>query len=296
MKFVTWIVLAIALAIVVGFLTLGWGKEASAAPLQPISHVVLVLEENHSSSSVTSSSMPFLFGQGKAFATVATYKNIVHPSLPNYLALTEGNTGDPVSLAGGDCGSSTSGCLQTDDNIFHQTAGLWKEWAQSEPANCTSHNSGNYVVHHAPPPFFTDLLASPGDGSCALDDIPFPVKSGQAMGTSKFIFVTPDNLHNGHSAALGPADTFLKTLLTTLKGRTAYTNGSTLIEVTFDETGGGNNLIYTALINPRLAGKGPIVGTYNHYSLLKLNEDLLGLPELGNAATATDLNTELALP
>ena len=86
------------------------------------------------------------------------------------------------------------------------------------PHNCDSSNSGPYVVHHAIPPFYQKLLS---DGTCATNDIPFPATSGQAMGTKKFIFVTPDNLHNGHSGSLGAADAFLKPLLTTLKSRTS---------------------------------------------------------------------------
>ena len=120
------------------------------------------------------------------------------------------------------------------DNIFHQSAGLWREWAQSEKGNCEAKNTNPYVVHHAPPPFYSDILAG-GDNSCATDDIPMPAKSGQAMGLNKFIFVTPDIDHDAHSASLQSADAYLKPLIATLMTRTAYTNGSTLIEVTFDE-------------------------------------------------------------
>lgn len=278
-------------AVVAAFAFLGFSVPAQAATLRPISHVVLIVEENHSSSSITPSSMPFLVSQGNAFATLSHYVNVVHPSLGNYFALTDGST-EGHSGSGADCGTSTAGCVVGSDNIFSQTHGLWREWAQSEPGKCVSHNSGPYVVHHAIPPFYQRLL---DDGTCATNDIPFPTPGNQNIGTAKFIFVTPDKNNDAHDGSLGAADAFLKPLITHLKTKPAYTNGSTLIEVTFDETAGGNNLIYTALINPRLAGRGPVGGTFNHYGLLRMNEELLGFPLLGNAQTANDPKVALGL-
>jgi hypothetical protein len=46
------------------------------------------------------------------------------------------------------------------------------------------------------------------------------------------------------------------------------------------------------LVNPRFAGI-TLTGAYNHYSTLRLSEELLHLPLLGAAATANDMMAEL---
>ena len=65
--------------------------------------------------------------------------------------------------------------------------------------------------------------------------------------------------------------------------------------LTWDEGVGSNQTIFTVLVNPRFSGI-TLNGAYNHYSTLRLTEELLGLPLLGNAATANDMKAELGLP
>lgn len=89
---------------------------------------------------------------GATYAHTTAYTAIQHPSLPNYFAVTSGST-QGVS---NDCGTTTATCSTAADNIFHQlevAGGTWQEWAESEPTNCATANSGLYIVHHAIPPF-----------------------------------------------------------------------------------------------------------------------------------------------
>jgi hypothetical protein len=65
-----------------------------------------------------------------------------------------------------------------------------------------------------------------------------------------------------------------------------------LIEVTFDEGVSTNQTVAAVFINPGLAGI-TVTEQASHYSTLRLNEELLGLPLLGNAASAPDINAEL---
>lgn len=270
-----------------------WSSAQGAVATTPIQHVVLILEENHNAPTAKSG-MPFMRSQGAAFAQTGTanYSAITHPSLPNYLALTEGNTGDPKSFAGTDCGTSTTGCMQVDDNIYHQAdvAGLgWNQWSESMPSNCAKANKTPYVVHHAPAPFYTDLVNT----DCSTQDVPFN-KLSVPNPTAGFTFVTPNLNDDAHNGSLTAADSWLKTVVNALKTKTNYTNGSTLIEVTFDEGSSGNNHVYTVFINPALSKK-TITTVSNHYSLLRLNEELLGLPLLAGAKNAPDIRPALGL-
>lgn len=98
-------------------------------------------------------------------------------------------------------------------------------------------------------------------------------------------------MSNGDPAV---ADNWLRTLMGQLTAQPAYTDGSTLIILTWDEGVSTNQTVNTVLVNPRFAGI-TLTGAYNHYSTLRLSEELLHLPLLGAAATANDMMAELGL-
>ena len=262
----------------------------------PISHVMVLFDENRTQAQVTDPSstmyMPYLTSLGTQFAHTTNYTALVHPSLPNYFAVTSGST----QTATTDCGTNTTACATAEDSIFHQTevtGGGWQEWAESEPSNCAKADKQPYVVHHAPPPYFTNLT------TCATNDFALNINAVPAISAS-YTFITPNNNDNAHgtpgtTGSPAAADAWLKTLMGQLMAQPAYTNGSTLVILTWDEGVGSNQVIYTALVNPRFSGL-TLTGAYNHYSTLRLSEELLGLPLLGNAATANDMEGELGLP
>jgi hypothetical protein len=264
--------------------------------LAPISHVMVLFDENRTQAQVTDPSsamyMPYLTGLGTQFAHTTNYTALVHPSLPNYFAVTSGST----QTATTDCGTNTTACATASDSIFRQTevtGGGWQEWAESEPSNCAKADKQPYVVHHAPPPYFTNLT------TCASNDFALNVNTVPTI-SAAYTFITPNNNDNAHGTpgATGSpavADAWLKTLMGQLMTQPAYTNGSTLVILTWDEGVGTNQVIYTVLVNPRFSGV-TLTGAYNHYSALRLSEELLGLPLLGGAATANDMKAELGLP
>ena len=189
---------------------------------------------------------------------------------------------------GSDCGSGTAGCTTAADNIFHQLeAGAgWNQWSEAMPSNCATQNAPPYVVHHAVAPYYTDLT------TCPTNDISLDPAAVPAI-TAGYTFITPSNDHNAHSGSLTVADGWLKVVVGHLMNDPAYIDGSTLIEITFDE-GSANNTVYTAFINPRLSAVA-VSQPATHYSTLRLNEELLGLPLLGAAQTAPDIRPALGL-
>src|SRR6267154_3738806 len=88
-------------------------------------HVFLVMEENHSYSSVIgSSSMPYLNSLAKKYGSATQYYANTHPSIGNYLMLT---TGQIITNSDGYTGTVTA------DNIVRHllTAGkTWKSYAE----------------------------------------------------------------------------------------------------------------------------------------------------------------------
>jgi hypothetical protein len=262
---------------------------------QPITHVMVLFDENRTQAQVTDPGstmyMPFLTSLGTTYAHTTSYTAIQHPSLPNYFAVTSGST-QGVS---NDCGTTTAICSTGADNIFHQlevAGGTWEEWAESEPANCATANSGLYIVHHAIPPFYTDLT------TCATQDFPIDANAVPPI-SANYTFISPNNNDNAHGSTgsngdPAVADNWLRTLMGELMAQPAYTDGSTLVILTWDEGVSTNQTVNTVLVNPRFAGI-TLTGAYNHYSTLRLSEELLHLPLLGAAATANDMMAELGL-
>ena len=188
-----------------------------STPSGNITHVVTIMDENHSSSAITSSSMPYLTSLGDTYAKATAVQAITHPSLPNYFAITSGSTHG----VGSDCGSGTAGCTTAADNIFHQLeAGAgWNQWSEAMPSNCATQNAPPYVVHHAVAPYYTDLT------TCPTNDISLDPAAVPAI-TAGYTFITPSNDHNAHSGSLTVADGWLKVVVGHLMNDPAYIDGS----------------------------------------------------------------------
>jgi len=165
-----------------------------------------------------------------------------------------------------------------------------------------SRNSGEYAVRHNPPPYFTTL------SGCATFDVPHPqlatdLSSGNLPA---FSFVTPNLIDDMHDETVADGNAWLSGNLPVIFNSSEYKSGATAVFVTWDEGEGGtsNNCarnttdagchVATLVISPSTK-----VGTkshtlFNHFSLLRTTEDLLGLPELGlakkNASLASAFN------
>jgi hypothetical protein len=147
-------------------------------------------------------------------------------------------------------------------------------------------------VHHAIPPFYTDLA------TCATQDFPIDVNAIPAI-SANYTFISPNNNDNAHGSTGSNgdpvvADNWLKTLMGQMMAQPVYTDGSTLVILTWDEGVSANQTVYTVLVNPRFSGI-TLTGAYDHYSTLRLSEELLHLPLLGAAATPNDMMAELGL-
>lgn len=249
-----------------------------------VSHVVLIMEENHSYSAAMSG-MPYLKSLASTYATATNYWAIGFPSEPNYMALT---SGEPVP--GKDCAPSSS-CQSSYANIFEQTAS-WHVLAESMPSACDKSNSGEYVPRHTAAPYYTDL------STCKTYDVPYSASTTPNI-SAKFTLIAPNLLHDAHDGTLAAADTWLKGVMAKILATTQYKSGNTLVEVAFD-SGSGNcgstcqSQVALVLVNPQLS-KVVISSKYSHYSLLRLNEEILGVSPLGHASSAADMRAALGL-
>jgi Phosphoesterase family len=126
------------------------------APGTQQGQVVVVVEENHSYSSVIgSSSMPYLNSLATQFGLATQYYADTHPSIGNYLMMTAG-----AIITNND---SFSGTLTNDNIVRHLLAAgkTWKAYEESLPSvGYTGGDTSLYARKHDPLSFFSDVVNS----------------------------------------------------------------------------------------------------------------------------------------
>lgn len=250
-----------------------------------ITHVVVVMEENHDYSKIIgSSAAPYINSLAKTYGLATNYYAITHPSLPNYLALTSGTTGQ--GAVSKDC--LPAQCPQPGASIFGQLTGNWRGYAESMQTACEKSNAGSYAPKHNPAVYFTRISAA----ACKADDQSLPNLATAALGA--YTMIAPNLLDDMHNGTIAEGDTWLKNHLSALMLNPAYVDGSTVVFVVWDEGTTDNNHVACLVISPRVLATTNATA-FTHYSLLATAEDLLGLPRLGAAQTATSMRSAFGL-
>jgi hypothetical protein len=270
-------------------------------------HVVWIWMENHDYTHVVGSGQaPYENHTLIAGCGLATnYHNITHPSLPNYLAATSGHP-----QIHRDC--QPSACTTTARSLFAQltSAGkTWRAYQESMPANCARHSAGAYAPRHNPPVYYTPIAAG-----CARWDQPMGSTAGgnlignlRAGNLPDFAFITPNLCHDTHDCPVRTGDEWLANWIPRITASPAYRSGSTVVLVTWDDgdSGGRSDCarntttpgchVATIVIAPTARPGSRSDTLFNHYSLLKTTEQLLGLPAtLGSAADPTTASMRTA--
>ena len=256
----------------------------TSTPPSTYDHVVWVVMENHSYSEVVgNASAPYesqLAGQcGSASRMFAE----THPSLPNYIAMTSGS---PQGIT--DDNAPASHPLNVP-SIFSLTSGGWRSLEESMPSNCLLTNSGQYAVRHNPAAYYTNIRTE-----CGSLDIPLGTTPDLS---ARFTFVTPNLCNDTHDCSVQTGDTWLKGFLPKVFSSAQYHGGRTAVFLTWDEDDSSmSNQIPAIVVAPSVpAGVAPTTA-FNHYSMLRSTEEMLGLsPLLGAAATATSMRSAFNL-
>jgi len=278
----------------------------SVAAPRTYRHVVWIWMENHSYGDIigNKAQAPYLNALASECGLATNYHNISHPSLPNYLAATSGRdrAGLPV-LSWLDCGPSAV-CDTSAASIFGQGE-TWKAYQESMPSNCARSNSGPYAVRHNPPPYYEKL---PG---CAGRDVPYARLAADlaANALPAFSFITPNLIDDMHDGTIAQGDAWLASKLPAILKSKEYHAGTTAVFITWDEGSGGypiedcdnatstdsSCIVPTIVISPSTPARTTSRTFFSHYSLLATAEQLLGLPKLRSAASATTMTAAFHL-
>ncbi len=274
-----------------------------SAQVAPSSHVVIVVEENHSYSQIIgNANLPFLNSLAAKYSLATQYYANVHPSIGNYFMLTTGQ------IITNDAGHVP---IVTADNIVRRilTAGkTWKSYLESVPSvGYLGPDVFPYTRGHNPISYLSDVANSSVQRLHLVPFTQFP-KDLTNSALPNYSFIVPNQQHNGHncppgapnpcsdSLILRTMDNWLKTNIGPLLSNPAFAQDGILI-IVFDEgketdTANGGGHIATVVVGPRVKRGFQSTHFYQHQSVLRTTLDALGIHDYpGKSATAPDLNT-----
>jgi hypothetical protein len=273
-------------------LTITVGTSSGTTTTVPASsHVFLLVEENHSYSSVIgSSSMPYLNSLASKYGLATQYYANTHPSIGNYFMMTAGQT---ITNNDGQCSTLTQ------DNVIRHllTAGkTWKAYAESLPSIGYTGCSGYpYAKKHNPIAYFSDVANS----SAKNNLVPFTKFSSDLANHTlpQFSFIVPNLLHDAHDGSLATADAWLKTNIAPLIASSTFQNGGLLI-IVFDEsidadTAHGGGHVAAVVIGPKVKPGVKSTTLYQHQNALKTLMKALGVSSYPGAASGAAAMTDM---
>jgi hypothetical protein len=239
-------------------------------------HVILLMEENHSYSSVIgSSSMPYLNSLAQQYGLATQYFANTHPSIGNYFELTTGQiiTND----------DAYTGTVTADNVVRHLLAGgkTWKSYAEGLPN--VGYIGGDvypYLRHHNPFTYITDVVNSQNQLNNLVPFTEFAADLGNNQ-LPQYSFVIPNVQDDGHDGSLNQADSWLQTNIAPLIANPTFQKDGLLV-ILFDEsfasdTQHGGGQVAMVVISP-LAKKGYKSTTfYQHQNTCLLLMQGLGL-------------------
>lgn len=294
-----------ALALVLGATSALADNGQNRSDLKNYQHVFVIMMENTSYSSlIGNSNAPWINQTAVTFGVATDYHGVIHPSQPNYVAATSGQTG-----------------LDTDadetldvPNIVDQLEGAGKTWRDYQESlslcggNKLAHACGNQLYERKHNPFvsYKDVQTNPARMANVVDlsQLDADLASGNAP---DYVWISPNQCNDMHGRfSLDPndlcsfaheqkliatGDAFLHNLVDKITSSSAWT-GNSLILIAWDEsdfTGsgpfgfgdtsgccdanpGGGHVLTLAISHSDHAARTSAVA-YNHYSLLATIED-----------------------
>ena len=196
---------AVAFAVLVA--VAGAGAGAKDGPREergaPVDHVVVIMLENHSQSSVLGdANAPFINSLASQYAVAGNYYGVTHPSQPNYVA----------AISGSNWGVNDDQPTNTYDhqNLVDELEAHHLSWAaymESLPsAGFTGTQSpataSLYVNKHDPFVLFDDIRTSPARLARIKPYSDFAADMRHGM--PNFVWITPNQCHDMHGGVFVP--------------------------------------------------------------------------------------------
>ena len=264
---------------------------AHAAPPR-FTHVYIIVMENHEFSDIIgNSAAPFINSLAQQYALGTTYTAVGHPSLPNYMAMTGGNTAFTDDCLG--CTVSTSSIADQIESAGRR----WKAYMESMPAACTTAEANDYTTHHNPFIHYADIVTNAS--RCQAHVVPLTALATDVNAGSvpDYVWITPNLCSDMHDCPITTGDTWLSQVVPYITSTKDFANS--VLFVVWDEgttSTGGGGVVPMIVVSP-LAKKGfRSTVAETHYSLLRTIEDAWGLAPLGQASSAVAMTEYFTAP
>src|SRR4029079_19173225 len=128
-----------------------------------------------------------------------------HPSLPNYIALTSGDT---FGIS-----SNCTSCFLNKPNITDQVEAAsksWKAYMESMPSPCFIGDSGSiYRQKHNPFIYYDAIRTNPARCNRIVPCTQF-ASDIQSGALPNYVWITPNMCNSGHDCGIDKADGWLK--------------------------------------------------------------------------------------
>lgn len=263
---------------------------APAPPIPSFSHIfVIVLENREANTILDSPDAAYLTSLASRYAVADRYYGVTHPSLPNYLALTGGDTFGITT----DC----TDCPIDAPNLVDQLAEhgkSWKAYLEGFPGNCfTGAWADGYAKKHNPFMYYTSITKSPE--RCARQVPLSQLQHDLARDSAPdFVWITPNMCHSMHDCMTREGDEWLRVIVPQIRASRAWANQGVLFIVWDEGTSGagccgqlGGGRVALFAISPLSKPSYRSTTPSNHYALLRTIEDAWSLGHLRHAADAT---------
>jgi phospholipase C len=254
-------------------------------------HIILIIEENHSFSTVYPRGMPWLSALGDTYGIATNYFSDEAGSLLDYLWLSSGSGEHAFGCGGWGCTNTI-----TSANIFRclDQAGLsWKVYAESLPyAGYMGTQSGEYVKRHNPAPWYSDIANRPAKQK---NMVPFTEFAGDLAGhrLPNYSLIIPNLLHDAHNGTMAMADAWLKKQIPPVLRSPYFEAGSAgVMFITFDNGDGDNQgQVFTAVIGANVISHAKVDKAFRHENTLRTMMELLGMKHFpGASGTAAPMS------
>ena len=209
----------------------------NATPPPEKRHVFVIVMENKSVEQALQG--PFTASLASKYRMAANYSAVAHPSLPNYLALTFGQTfgirdDNYHVLPAGGIGAQLTAAGVT-----------WRAYMEGMTRGGCLENTYPYDVHHNPFPYY--------GGRCPANVVPFTSMPADLKGNvPMFSWITPDMCHDQHDGSVSVGDDWLRQTAGVITQSKAWTANGLLFIVWDEDDGSAEKLRMRQHLSPLL--------------------------------------------
>jgi hypothetical protein len=255
--------------------------------------VFTILFENEDATAVLTPEAPFFQSLVQQYGSATNYTSSLHPSLPNYIALTSGSTNGITT----DNDPLENLRVTGDQNLMAQMdqANIqWRGYMEGMGTPCNFQSSGDYSAHHDPFLYYDRIASDPASCNQHVVDFDQNFSNDLASGVYRYMWITPNMCNDMHNCAPSVSDAWLKNVVTQIQASDAYKKGGAIF-ILFDEgttrVFGATAPLVTIVVSDKLDPANHTLSTpFDHTSYLATVEDIFGLPRLATTQSATSMD------